>query len=123
MTSNSQLVVYVDVDDTMIRSAGTKTMPIPSVVQHVKELASCGAQLYCWSTAGAEYAQSVAQSLGVERCFVAFLPKPNIIIDDQEIGAWRQLSTVHPMDTAGKSVDNYRKLMSDRLNKADSRTR
>ena len=58
MSSKRRLVVYVDVDDTLVRSAGTKRMPIPSVVAHVKELAKADAELYCWSTAGAEYALS-----------------------------------------------------------------
>ena len=77
MKANIPLVVYVDVDDTLVRSAGTKRMPIPSVVAHVKQLAAQGGvELYCWSTAGAEYARATARELGVENCFVAFLPKP-----------------------------------------------
>jgi hypothetical protein len=39
MDSHRRLVVYIDVDDTLVRSAGTKTMPIPSMVEHVKALA------------------------------------------------------------------------------------
>jgi hypothetical protein len=45
MKSNQHLVVYVDVDDTLLRSAGTKTMPMPRVVEHVKSLADSGAEL------------------------------------------------------------------------------
>jgi hypothetical protein len=89
MNSNSRLVVYIDVDDTLVRSAGTKTMPVPSMVEHTRGLASSGAELYCWSTAGAAYARSTAQRLGIEHCFVGFLPKPNIVIVDQELDAWK----------------------------------
>ena len=48
------LVVYVDVDDTLVRSVGTKRVPISSAVDHVRSLHREGAKLYCWSTGGAE---------------------------------------------------------------------
>jgi hypothetical protein len=111
MNSHSRLVVYIDVDDTLVRSAGTKTMPIPSMVEHAKRLAGSGADLYCWSTAGAEYARTTAQNLGIEHCFVGFLPKPHVVIDDQELVDWKRFAVVHPMSAAGKSVDEYWKLV------------
>jgi hypothetical protein len=110
MTAKQRLVVYVDVDDTLVRSAGTKAMPIPSMVEHTKILAAEGAELYCWSTAGADYARSVAQQLGIEHCFVGFLPKPNVLIDDQEPGSWKRFAVVHPLSTADKTLDDYWKL-------------
>jgi hypothetical protein len=106
MKTDKQLVVYVDVDDTLVRSAGTKTIPIPNVVEQVKQLAAAGAQMYCWSTVGADYARSTAQKLGVDRYFVGFLPKPNILIDDQAITDWKRFAIVHPMN-ASKSADEY----------------
>jgi hypothetical protein len=84
-------------DDTLIRSAGTKRLPIPSVVAQVRELAKANTELYCWSTAGAEYARSTARELGIEALFVAFLPKPNVLIDDQDIGTWKRFIVVHPL--------------------------
>jgi hypothetical protein len=101
MNSKRRLVVYVD--DTLVRSAGTKRMPIPSVVAHVKELAKADAELYCWSTAGAEYARSTARELGIEALFVTFLPKPNVLIDDQDIGTWKRFTVVHPLGYFGHS--------------------
>jgi hypothetical protein len=35
------------------------------------------------------------------------------VIDDQEFGAWKRVTVVHPMNTSGKSVDNYRKLVQE----------
>ncbi len=110
MTSNSKLVVYIDVDDTLVRSAGTKIMLVPSMVEHAKGLAASGAELYCWSTVGAEYARSTARTLGIEHCFVGFLPKPHVVIDDQEPDDWKRFAVVHPMNASGKSVDDYQKL-------------
>jgi hypothetical protein len=112
MNSHSRLIVYIDVDDTLVRSAGTKTLPTPSMVEHAKRLAGSGAELYCWSTAGAEYARSTAHNLGIEHCFVGFLPKPHVVIDDQDLANWKRFAGVHPMNAAGMSVDEYWKLVN-----------
>lgn len=96
---------------TQIRSAGTKVLPVRAVVEHVKDLAQSGATVYCWSTVGAEYARRTAQMLGIEHCFVGFLPKPNLLIDDQEPTAWKCFAVVHPLNVSGGSVDKYRKLV------------
>jgi hypothetical protein len=111
MTLKRPLVVYVDVDDTLVRSAGTKRLPMPEVVAHVKSLAGAGAELYCWSTAGAAYARSTAKELGIESCFVAFLPKPNILIDDQEVGVWKRFTVVHPLGISGRTAEAYLELL------------
>ena len=111
MNTKLRLCVYVDVDDTLVRSAGTKRMPIPAVIANVKKLAASGAELYCWSTAGAEYALSTARELGIEACFVAFLTKPNILIDDQEIGSWKRFKIVHPLSVGGQSAETYLKML------------
>lgn len=112
MKTDRRLVVYIDVDDTLVRSAGTKTVPIPSIIEHVKQLADSGAELYCWSSVGAEYARITTRNLGIESCFVGFLPKPNIVIDDQAIPDWKRFATVHPLNVAG-SVDEYRAMIED----------
>jgi hypothetical protein len=109
MTSARHLIVYVDVDDTLVRSAGTKRIPMPNVITHVRELFKQGAELYCWSTAGSEYARSSARELGIEGCFVAFLPKPNVLIDDQDVGVWKRFIVVHPLSVVQKTVDQYKK--------------
>ena len=107
MSAPGDLVVYVDVDDTLVRSAGTKRLPMPEVVAHVRILAGAGAQLYCWSTGGSEYARSTARELGIEACFSGFLPKPNVLIDDQEVAAWRRFATVHPLSVSGRTIEAY----------------
>lgn len=38
MSTQTQMVVYVDVDDTLIRSSGTKRIPMPRVIERVKRL-------------------------------------------------------------------------------------
>ena len=90
-------IVYVDVDDTLIRSVGTKRIPMPRVVEKVRNLHREGATLYLWSSGGAEYARTSAQELGISDCFVAFLPKPTIIIDDQRVSDWRYCTHELPM--------------------------
>jgi hypothetical protein len=101
------MVVYVDVDDTLVRSFGSKRIPMTAMVAHVRELASRGAALYCWSTGGAEYARAAAAELGIEGCFAGFLPKPNVVIDDQPIADWRRTVQVHPAEAVSKTLDDY----------------
>lgn len=89
---------FVDVDDTLVRSAGSKRIAITSVAARVAALKEAGATLYCWSTGGGDYAREVARELGLEHCFVAFLPKPTIMLDDQTPAQWRLRRHVHPFN-------------------------
>lgn len=94
------LVIYVDVDDTLVRSFGSKQIPMSSVVERVRALsAEDGVVLYCWSSGGAEYAREVATRLGIEEHFAGFLPKPNVMLDDVRPEAWRDLVVVHPNES------------------------
>lgn len=104
---NHSLVVYVDVDDTLMRSSGTKRIPISSAVQHVRELHEAGVQLYLWSSGGADYARDTATDLGIAGCFVAFLPKPHVVLDDQHPSEWRRFLHVHPFQVSGQSAEQY----------------
>jgi FMN phosphatase YigB (HAD superfamily) len=103
MVSPAMEIVFVDVDDTLVRSAGSKRIPIAAVVDRVRALKNAGATLYCWSTGGAEYARASASEVGLEDCFVSFLPKPTIMIDDQAPAEWRLCRCVHPFNVA--SID------------------
>jgi len=102
------LVVYVDVDDTLIRTAGTKRIPVSGVAEHVRALAADGALLYCWSSGGADYARQVASELGIEACFTGFLPKPNVLLDDQPVADWRRAVEIHPGRCSAYSVATCR---------------
>jgi phosphoglycolate phosphatase-like HAD superfamily hydrolase len=89
-------VVYVDVDDTLIRSVGSKRIPMPGVVDQVRALHASGAVLYLWSSGGSEYAQATATELGLKEIFAAFLPKPDVYIDDQPAHEWKYCRHVLP---------------------------
>ena len=90
------LVIYVDVDDTFVRSYGTKRIPMTAVIGTIRRLHTQGAALYCWSSGGADYARASAEEFGIAGCFQAFLPKPDVLLDDQAIADWRRLRQVHP---------------------------
>lgn len=97
MSTVRTLVVYVDVDDTLVRSFGHKQVPIVSTADRVRALAvEDGVVLYCWSSGGAEYAREVAARLGIESLFAGFLPKPHVMLDDLRPSEWRELLVVHP---------------------------
>jgi len=103
-------IIYVDVDDTLIRTVGTRRIPIPEVIEHVRRLKSDGAELYLWSAGGALYCEEIADELGLRDCFKAFLPKPRIIIDDQEVRDWVFCTTFQPSTCAGRTLEDYFRL-------------
>ena len=107
MKAERHLVIYVDVDDTLVRSIGSKRIPMPSVVRHVRDLYTAGAELYCWSTGGGTYARTAAVELGLEDCFIAFLPKPDVAIDDQAITDWRNFIHVWPLQCSQNTAQDY----------------
>ena len=108
------VVIYVDVDDTLIRSVGSKRIPMSGVITHVRSLKEEGAILYCWSTGGADYARQSAEEVSLLDCFVGFLPKPNVLVDDQEVRDWRSCITIHPLNCAGQTLDSYRERLATR---------
>src|SRR5579862_1279120 len=92
----SKSTVYFDVDDTLVRSAGSKRVPIPAMVARVRSLHASGVTLYLWSSGGADYARNTAAELGISSCFAGFLPKPTHIVHDQHITSWPGLVHLHP---------------------------
>lgn len=111
-TPRQPLVIYVDVDDTLVRSFGSKRIPMPTVIRHVRELKEEGADLFAWSSGGAEYARQSAEELGLVDCFTAFLPKPSVLIDDQRVEEWRRLLQVHPGECGDRKVEEYVRMLS-----------
>ena len=112
------LVIYVDIDDTLVRSFGSKRIPMTPVVHHVRELKAQGAELYAWSTAGATYARHTAEELGIGECFAAFLPKPHAIVDDQQISDWRRFVEIHPNSCSGMTVKDYQEKIEMRMKRS-----
>jgi FMN phosphatase YigB (HAD superfamily) len=92
--------VFVDVDDTLIRTVGTKRIPMPAVVDAVKALKAQGVALCLWSSGGADYARESAAELGLSDCFDAYLTNPDVYIDDQAVGEWRYCRHVLPANAA-----------------------
>ena len=60
---------------------------------------------------GAAYARQSAEEAGLAGCFVAFLPKPQLMLDDQRPEQWRRLVVVHPNNCAGRTVVEYREAL------------
>jgi len=89
-------IIFIDVDDTMVRSVGAKRIPIPAVIAQVKRLKSEGATLFLWSSGGAEYCMDTALELGIGDCFEGYLPKPTTYIDDQPVHEWRFCQHLYP---------------------------
>ncbi len=109
-----EFTVYVDVDDTLVRTFSGKRIRIPASIKHIQKLKQQGAMLYCWSSGGADYARMVAEELDISDLFIAFLPKPNMLLDDQNVNDWRYLLQVHPLSCDFKSLEDYRLQLTNR---------
>lgn len=81
--------IFVDVDDTLVRSFGSKQVPMGHVIESVKRLAASGAQIFLWSSGGAEYCKRIAEEFGLADCVSGYLPKPDAYLDDQKVEEWR----------------------------------
>jgi cation transport ATPase len=99
-------VVFVDVDDTLVRSVGSKRIPIPAVIAEVRRLKADGTVLYLWSAGGADYAHRSAEELGIVECFAGFLPKPDLVIDDQPLHLWHTTRHLYPSQVGGSAAES-----------------
>lgn len=71
--------VFIDVDLTLVDHQGVL---LPNVAEAMQILHDGGCHLFLWSTGGADYCRRTAERAGVEHLFEAFLPKPDIYVDD-----------------------------------------
>jgi hypothetical protein len=109
--------VYVDVDLTLVDHMGVL---LPGAVEAMKALHEAGCHLFLWSTGGRDYCRQVAERAEISELFEAFLPKPDIYVDDMpstifngllfdvnEHGPWQALAEqicrehVHPSERRG----------------------
>ena len=109
MKPEPPLVVYVDVDNTLVTTRGTKRVPELEIIKHVFNLKQDGAELFCWSSLGADYARRIAGELNITHCFSGFLPKPHVTIDDQAITDWLYFRHFYPSQATRYDVAEYRK--------------
>lgn len=103
-----RLVIFVDVDDTLVRSFGSKRIPMTHVADHVRALHESEAELYCWSSGGGEYARRSAEELGLADAFAGFLPKPNVFLDDVAPRDWPRCILQHPSGVRTLGPGEYR---------------
>ena len=108
------LVLFVDIDDTLVRSFGSKRIPMTPVVERIRQLHAEGAELYAWSSGGAAYVASTLAELGLSGCFVACLPKPQVFVDDVRVEAWRTAVQLHPNEITTCSIDDLGRLRAAR---------
>jgi hypothetical protein len=104
MASARNPAVFVDVDDTLVRTVGPKRIPIPATVRLVRALREQGAVLYLWSRGGPDYAREVAEELGLAESFDGFLPKPELLLDDASFERWGTVA-LHPAECASLSAE------------------
>jgi hypothetical protein len=71
--------IFVDVDLTLVDA---QQVILPGALDAMKVLYDAGCHLFLWSTGGCAYCRQIAERHGIAHLFEAFLPKPDIYIDD-----------------------------------------
>ena len=71
--------VFVDVDLTLVDA---NARILPGAVEGLQRLKEAGCHLFLWSSCGAEYCRTVAETNGIAELFEGFSAKPDIVIDD-----------------------------------------
>ncbi len=107
-------IIAIDRDETFVRNYVAKRIAIPSVIEYIKKLKSDGTIMYCWSSGGAIYAKESAEEFGIADCFIGFLPKPQVMIDDMNFSQWRNLLQIRPNECPKYSVESYREELNRR---------
>jgi hypothetical protein len=85
------------------KSLASRIFPPPGPIGALTVRASLKAN--CFTDDGSRSAKP-----GIEHCFAGFLPKPHVVMGDQEPDDWKRFAVVHPINASGKSGDDYRKL-------------
>ena len=73
------VAIYVDVDLTLVDEHQRLK---PNAWEGLLTLREAGCRLFLWSTNGADYCRRIAERHEVARLFDAFLPKPDVYVDD-----------------------------------------
>lgn len=71
--------IFVDVDLTLVNE---HQRLLPNAVEGLLTLREAGCRLFLWSTGGADYCRRIAERYEMATLFDAFLPKPDLYIDD-----------------------------------------
>ena len=71
--------IFVDVDLTVVDEQGRL---LPNAVEGLLTLREAGCRLFLWSTGGADYCRQIAERYEMAPLFDAFLPKPDLYVDD-----------------------------------------
>jgi len=90
--------VFVDVDDTLVRSVGSKIIPLPKVIDKVRLLAARGYRIFVWSSGGATYSERISKDLGIAGIVSGYFCKPAFVIDDQPVENWPATRMIHPLN-------------------------
>ena len=105
LSNDKKTVVFIDVDDPKL--GGTDASDTDALARHVRELHDRGLVLYCWSSSGADDCRDLAKQLGIVDCFVGFLPKPDVMIDEKHPSEWGNLRWLHRGEAPSVTTQGY----------------
>lgn len=108
--------VFVDIDLTLVDHLGTFK---PGATEAMQILHDGGCHLFLWSTGGAQYCRDTAARAGIEHLFEAFLPKPDLFIDDMPSTIFN--AHLYDVNESNNWIALARKMVSDNVHPAERR--
>ena len=93
---NGKKIIFIDIDDTLVRTYGLKRIPIGKTIQAIFRFHKEGSEIYLWSNGGSDYCKKTAKELGIDKCITGFLPKPTLYIDDMPTSDWKFCQHIYP---------------------------
>lgn len=81
---DSDKVVFVDVDDTLVMWNGANYKPHQKHIDYVKASKKRGHRIVVWSAGGWEWASTIVESLGLTDYVDLIMSKPAWFLDDKE---------------------------------------
>lgn len=90
------MIYYIDIDDTLIRTVGSKAIPMVRTIEFINSINQSNDSIYLWSRGGAEYCRQIAEKLNITSNIKGYLPKPDVLIDDCDISQWNFMTVIHP---------------------------
>ena len=90
------IFIYVDVDNTLVRTVRGTELPIPKVVRHIKKLHHEGALLYCSVTVARTMLAKPHNVWESMRVSLVFSESPKFSSTMNELEEWPCVVDVHP---------------------------
>ena len=76
---NGKKIIFIDIDDTLVRTYGLKRIPIPKTIQAIFRFHKEGSEIYLWSNGGSDYCKKNSKRIRNRQMHYRIFTKANFI--------------------------------------------